>query len=87
METKATPLWLMQAKYVIKDYLELRVFLSETVIGKGIDCEYGKNMALVRLLKKFWTSVTEAEEMFMFVSQLPRILSTKTENWMTKKLL
>lgn len=58
-----------------------------SIPAERMEVEYMKNHTLVRLLRKFYNSVIEAEEVFNFVEELPKILYTKQENWMTKKLL
>jgi len=83
-ESKVTPEWLEQCKYVIKDYLELRIYVSNLGTARMF-LEFDKNTAFLRLLKKFHASVHAAEEAFTFVDQLPK--NMKTGNHMTRKLL
>ncbi|CAD7957039.1 unnamed protein product [Amoebophrya sp. A120] len=83
-ESKVTPEWLEQCKYVVKDYLELRIYVAG-LPSTRLQLEFDKNTTFLRLLKKFHTSVHAAEEAFTFVDQLPK--NTKQSNHMTRKLL
>lgn len=85
-ESKCTPEWLTQAKYVIKDYLELRIYIAE-IPRTRLRPEARENTSFCRLLKKFHASILAAEPAFNFVQQLPNLSSTKQSNWMTRKLL
>ena len=58
-EKKLTPQMLDQAKHVIKDYLELRIYLSN-VKQTRLELEYLANNTFCRLLKKFYASVSLA---------------------------
>jgi len=85
-ETKCTEEWLHLAKYLIKDYLELRLFVANIpqtrVVPQHLD-----NQSFMRLLQNFHKSVIEATEALEFVAQLPKLIHAKTSNWMTRKLL
>jgi len=85
-ESKCTPEWLNLAKYVIKDYLELRIYVAN-IPNTRLHPEFKENTSFCRLLRKFHASVLQAEEALQFVDQLPKLIYTKHSNWMTRKLL
>eukprot|EP00927_Polykrikos_kofoidii_P046226 TRINITY_DN40444_c0_g1_i1.p1 TRINITY_DN40444_c0_g1~~TRINITY_DN40444_c0_g1_i1.p1 ORF type:complete len:369 (+),score=78.35 TRINITY_DN40444_c0_g1_i1:100-1206(+) len=85
-ESKCTEEWLLLAKYLIKDYLELRIFIQK-IPERRLVPELKENHQLMRLLKNFHSSVVAAREALTFVAKLPKLIHAKTENWMTKKLL
>jgi len=85
-ESKCTEEWLHLCRHLIKDYLELRVFISK-VPEVRLFPELGKNADLCRLLKNFHTAVLSAREALAFVATLPALIHAKTSDWMTKQLL
>lgn len=85
-ETKCTEEWLHLAKHLIKDYLELRIFVMN-IPKDRIHPEHQENTQMCRLLRNFHTSVMEAREALAFVAKLPRLFDSKTSDWMTRKLL
>lgn len=85
-ESKCTEEWLLLCKYLLKDYLELRVYITK-IPEERINPQLKENTAFMRLLQNFHASVTAAKEALIFVSKLPKLIHAKTENWMTKKLL
>jgi hypothetical protein len=85
-ESKCTEEWLLLAKYLLKDYLELRVYITQ-IPEERIKPQLKENATLMRLLKSFNASVLEAREALLFVSKLPKLIHAKTTDWMTKKTL
>lgn len=85
-ETKCTEEWLNLAKHLIKDYLEVRIYITNIPVTR-IHPQHHENTQFVRLLKTFHKSVTEAYEALEFVSKLPKLIHAKTSNWMTRRLL
>mmetsp|Transcript_88166 Transcript_88166/g.227340 ORF Transcript_88166/g.227340 Transcript_88166/m.227340 type:complete len:372 (+) Transcript_88166:79-1194(+) len=85
-ESKCTDEWLHVAKYVIKDYLELRIYIMK-IPEERLKPELKENSQMMRLLKNFHESVLAARGALDFVSKLPKLIHAKTTNWMTKKLL
>lgn len=85
-ESKCTEEWLTLAKYLIKDYLELRVYITK-IPEERIVPALKENATLMRLLEKFHASVLAAKDALEFVSKLPKLIHAKTADWMTKTLL
>lgn len=85
-ETKCTDAWLHAAKHLIKDFLELRFYVSQ-IPEERLSPHYKENAQFCRLLRAFHASVCDARESLDFVSRLPKLIHAKTENWMTKQLL
>jgi hypothetical protein len=85
-ESKCTEEWLSLAKYLIKDYLELRIYITKIPEERLIP-EWQKNITFMRLLQKFHASVLAAKDALEFVSKLPKLIHAKTADWMTKTLL
>lgn len=85
-ESKCTEEWLLLAKYLLKDYLELRVYITK-IPEERIKPQLKENQMLMRLCQNFHASVLAAKEALNFVSRLPRLIDAKTSDWMTKKLL
>jgi hypothetical protein len=85
-ESKCTDEWLHLAKHLIKDYLELRVYITN-IPNDRLKPQLKENQQLMRLLKGFYDSVLAAKEALEFVAQLPKLIHSKTSDWMTKKLL
>jgi len=85
-ESKCVDEWLHLAKYLIKDYLELRIYVMK-IPEERLKPEHKENAALMKLLKNFHASVLAAREALAFVAKLPRLLNAKTSDWMTRKLL
>eukprot|EP00928_Gymnodinium_smaydae_P013349 TRINITY_DN14874_c1_g2_i3.p1 TRINITY_DN14874_c1_g2~~TRINITY_DN14874_c1_g2_i3.p1 ORF type:complete len:397 (+),score=105.38 TRINITY_DN14874_c1_g2_i3:89-1192(+) len=85
-ESKLTDEWLALAKHLIKDYLELRLYVSK-IPEVRLAAQLKENQQLMRLLMEFYQSVLAARPALAFVARLPKIIDAKTENWMTKKLL
>merc|ERR1712137_762220 len=67
-ESKCTEEWLHLAKYLIKDYLELRIHLSK-IPEDRLQPQLKENRQLMRLLKNFHQSVLEARPALEFVSR------------------
>eukprot|EP00933_Yihiella_yeosuensis_P045840 TRINITY_DN4126_c0_g1_i1.p1 TRINITY_DN4126_c0_g1~~TRINITY_DN4126_c0_g1_i1.p1 ORF type:complete len:358 (+),score=70.97 TRINITY_DN4126_c0_g1_i1:138-1211(+) len=85
-ESKCTDEWLHLAKYLIKDYLELRIYIMK-IPEERLQPKLKENAQLMRLLKNFYSSVLAAKEALEFVSRLPKLIHAKTSDWMTKRLL
>jgi len=85
-ESKCTEEWLLLSKYLLKDYLELRVYITK-IPEERISADLKENTEFMRLLKNFHSSVLAAKEALIFVSKLPKLIHAKTSDWMTKKLL
>lgn len=85
-ESKCTEEWLLLSKYLLKDYLELRVYITK-IPEERIKPGLKENTEFMRLLRNFHASVVAAKEALIFVSQLPKLIHAKTSDWMTKKLL
>jgi len=85
-ESKCTEEWLHLAKYLIKDYLELRIFIRN-VPEERLKPQLKENQEMMRLLKNFHASVLGARDALEFVARLPKLIHAKTQDWMTKKLL
>lgn len=85
-ESKCTEEWLSLAKYLLKDYLELRVYITKIPEAR-IKPQLLENSVFVKLLRNFHASVLAAREALEFVSKLPKLISAKTTTWMTKRLL
>lgn len=85
-ESKCSEEWLHLAKHLIKDYLELRMYIMR-IPEERINPQLKQNHQLMRLLQIFYFSVAAAKEALDFVSRLPKLIHAKTSDWMTKKLL
>lgn len=86
-ESKCTEEWLHNAKWLIKDYLELRMYIAK-IPEERLQPQLKENQQMMRLLKSFHESVLTARGALDFVSRLPKLIHAKTSNnWMTKKLL
>lgn len=85
-ESKCTDEWQNNAKYVIKDYLKLRIYLTN-LASTRMSPEFAENTKFMRLLRSFYQSALDAYEGLEFVSKLPKLIHAKTGNWMTRKLL
>jgi len=85
-ESKCTEEWLILSKYLLKDYLELRVYITK-IPEDRINPQLQENATFMRLLTNFHASVLAAREALFFVSKLPKLIHAKTSDWMTKKLL
>mmetsp|Transcript_26816 Transcript_26816/g.58308 ORF Transcript_26816/g.58308 Transcript_26816/m.58308 type:complete len:368 (-) Transcript_26816:48-1151(-) len=85
-ESKCTEEWLHLAKYLIKDYLELRIYISK-IPEERLHPELRENRRMMRLLKSFHETILASRVALSFVAKLPRLIHAKTSNWMTKKLL
>jgi len=85
-ESKCTEEWLLLSKYLLKDYLELRVYITK-IPEERIMPQLKENTSFMRLLQNFHGSVLAAREALLFVSKLPKLIHAKTSDWMTKKLL
>lgn len=85
-ESKCTEEWLHLAKHLIKDYLELRIYIMK-IPEERLKPQLRENTEMIRLLKNFHTSVLVAREALDFVAKLPKLIHAKTQDWMTKKLL
>lgn len=85
-ESKCTEEWLHLAKHLLKDYLELRMYVMK-IPEDRLKPQHKENTELMRLLKAFHSCVLASREALAFVAKLPKLLHAKTENWMTKRLL
>lgn len=83
-ESKCTEEWLLLAKYLIKDYLELRAYIAK-ILEVRLSPQYKENHQFMRLLLAFHTSVLEARPALAFVAKLPKLIHAKQnqDNWMT----
>jgi len=85
-ENKCSEEWQTAAKYVIRDYLKIRIYLTR--IAEMRMCpEFVENQKFMRLLNNFHQSVIDALPALEFVSKLPKLIHAKTSNWLTRKLL
>jgi len=85
-EMKCTEEWLNLAKHLIKNYLEVRIFVTNIPMER-IRPQFQENANFMRLLRNFHASVLEAREALAFVAKLPKLTHAKTAGWMTRKLL
>lgn len=85
-ESKCSEEWLHLAKHLIKDYLELRMYVMR-IPEERLLPNLKENQQLMRLLMNFHSSVLLAREALDFVSRLPKLIHAKTTDWMTKHLL
>jgi hypothetical protein len=85
-ESKCTDEWLLLAKHLIKDYLELRIYIM-SIPEARLKPQLKDNQQMMRLLKNFHDSVIGAKQALGFVAKLPKLIHAKTSDWMTKKLL
>ena len=85
-ESKTTPEWLVQAKTILKDYLELRIYVSDLPSSR-LHLDFSQNATMIRLLRKLYYSVVNAEEGLAFVEQLPGLRDAKRGDWLTRKAL
>merc|ERR1712130_267529 len=85
-ESKCTDQWLMFVKYLLKDYIELRVYITK-IPEVRLSPDLQSNLQLMSLLENFHASVVAATPALEFAAFLPKITHNKMENWMTKKVL
>jgi len=85
-EARCMEEWLHLAKYLIKDYLELRLYIHK-IPEERLKPQHKDNHDFMRLMRTFHASVLAAREALAFASKLPKLLHAKTTDWMTKKLL
>lgn len=85
-EEKCTAEWLHLAKYLIKDYLELRMYVMR-ISEERLNPNLKENLKLMRHLSNLHASILAAKEALDFVSRLPKLIYAKTIDWMTKSLL
>jgi hypothetical protein len=85
-ETKCSEEHLHVAKHVIKDYLELRLYVNK-IPEVRLSPDYVKNPAFIRLLNTFHKSVLEAKDALEFAAEMPKLIHAKTTKWMTKKMI
>lgn len=85
-ESKCSEEWLHHCRHLIKDYLELRIFISR-IPEVRLSPQLAQNADMCRLLKNFHASVLTAREALGFVATLPKLIHAKTSDWMTKRLL
>jgi len=85
-ETKCTDEWLYMAKHLLKDYLEVRIFVANIPRTRVVP-QHLENQTFMRLLRNFHKSVLDALEALEFVAKLPKLIHAKTSTWMTRKLL
>jgi len=85
-ESKCPQQWLTLCKYLIKAYLELRIYITN-IPTERLYPQLHDNTKLIRLLKALHKSVVEALEALEAVAKFPRLAYCKTEGWMTKALL
>jgi hypothetical protein len=83
-ETKCTEEYLLQSKYLIKDYMELRAYVAK-ILENRLSPQFKENHQLCRLLLAFHQSVVDAKQALGFVAKLPKLIHAKQnqENWMT----
>lgn len=85
-ESKCTDEWLLLCKYLLKDYLELRVYVAK-IPEERINPELKDNTTFMRLLKNFHNSVIAAVDVLDFVAKLPKLIHAKISDWMTKEVM
>mmetsp|Transcript_2273 Transcript_2273/g.4539 ORF Transcript_2273/g.4539 Transcript_2273/m.4539 type:complete len:370 (+) Transcript_2273:100-1209(+) len=85
-ESKCTEEWLLLCKYLLKDYLELRIYIAK-IPEERINPHLKQNTDFMRLLKSFHNSVIAAREALAFVAQLPKLIHAKISDWMTKDVM
>merc|ERR1719450_793854 len=81
-ESKCTDEWLHLARYLIKEYLELRNYVKK-IPEERLYPNVKENQEFLRLLKSFYDSVVAAKEALNFVAKLPKLIHAKTSDWMT----
>jgi hypothetical protein len=81
-ESKCTEEWLQLAKVLIKDYLELRIYINK-IPEERLKPQLKENPAMIRLLRDFHASVLAARPGLDFVSRQPKLIHAKTHDWMT----
>jgi len=84
--SKGTAEGLNLCKYLIKAYVELRIYITNIKTERLLP-HLHDNKNFCRLLKTFHQSVQDARDALEVVSRRPRLLDCKTEGWMTKKVL
>merc|ERR1712039_651556 len=85
-EFKCTEGWLQLSKVLIKDYLELRIYIKK-IPEERLKPQLKENTAMTRLLRDFHASVLAAREGLDFVSKQPMLIHAKTDGWMTLQKL
>mmetsp|Transcript_52389 Transcript_52389/g.125145 ORF Transcript_52389/g.125145 Transcript_52389/m.125145 type:complete len:369 (+) Transcript_52389:75-1181(+) len=85
-ESKCLDEWLHLAKHLIKDYMELRLYVMK-IPEERLNPQHKENAELMRLVKNLHASVLAAKDALAFVAKLPKLIHAKTSDWMTKKLL
>jgi len=85
-EDKCTDEWLHHAKHLIKEYLELRNYIKNVPIER-LRSNLKQNPTLMRLLRNFYDTVIAAKEALEFVALCPKLIHSKTSDWMTSKRL
>merc|ERR1712039_565176 len=85
-ESKCTEEWLQLSKVLIKDYLELRIYIKK-IPEERLKPQLKENSSMVRLLRDFHASVIAAREGLDFVSKQPKLIHAKTGDWMTLQKL
>merc|ERR1711972_1317928 len=85
-ESKSTEEWLQLSKVLIKDYLELRIYINK-IPEERLKPQLKENSSMVRLLRDFHASVIAAREGLDFVSKQPKLIHAKTGDWMTLQKL
>merc|ERR1712039_617012 len=72
-EFKCTEGWLQLSKVLIKDYLELRIYIKK-IPEERLKPQLKDNTVLARLLKEFHQSVLLAREGLDFVARRPKLI-------------
>lgn len=85
-ETKCAEEWLHLAKYLIKDYLGLRTYITR-IPEERLRPDFIKNKELCRLVLDFHASVIAARKGLDFAAKQPKLTCAKTENFLTARLL
>lgn len=85
-ESKCTDEWLHQCKHLIKEYLELRIYVMK-ITENRLSPQHKENTQFMRLMRNFHEAVIAARDALAFVAQLPRLINAKTSDWMTRTLL
>jgi hypothetical protein len=85
-ESKCSEEWLQLSKVLIKDYLELRIYIKN-IPEERLKPQLKENAAMTRLLRDFHASVLAAREGLDFVSKQPMLIHAKTGDWMSLQKL
>ncbi|CEM22678.1 unnamed protein product [Vitrella brassicaformis CCMP3155] len=88
-DIRIPPVLVNAAKWVVKDFIEVRLYLTELPL-KRMHPHFQDNPVLIRVLRNFHRSVMGAAEALQHARRLPKISAAKigcNGSWMTKKLI